>query len=169
MKATAWLLTLDGGLRVAVGERELMHIISEEVERSVVPGAPAYARELILWHNRLLPLFDVAAALHDQDAANEAIAQSTQRRAHILVVAGYQVSTESQIEFGVLPVCGLPERIDVTEDSGCELPSAAAVWRTLAHSCFQHPQHGAVPILNLRRMFAPAENRVRPLERSAIA
>ncbi len=165
MKANAWLLTLDGGLRVAVGERELIHIVSDEVERVVVPRAPRHASELILWQNRLLPLFDVAVALRDDDTATEATA--TEIGGNIIVIAAYQVSNESQVEFGALPVCGLPERIEVADDSGCELPSEPAGWRRLAHSCCEHRQHGAVPILDLHRMFAPNEIHCPPFERSA--
>jgi hypothetical protein len=166
MNATAWLLTLDGGLHVAVGERELMHIVSDEVERVFVPRTPVHTSELIVWQNRLLPLFNVAAALREEDTATEATAEATQRGGTIIVIAAYQASSESQVEFGALPVRGLPERIEVDDDSGCELPSDPPGWRRFAHSCCEHERHGAVPILDLHRMFAPDDNRNHPFERS---
>ncbi len=167
MKAAAWLLSLNGGLHVAVGERELTYIVSDEVERVFVPRAPSHVSELIVWQNRLLPLFDISAALQDDDAAGEAPAAPTETDGTIIVIAAYQVSDKRQVEFGALPVCGLPERIEVADDSGCDLPSELPGWRRLAHSCCELQSHGAVPILDLHRMFAPIENVDHPIDRIA--
>ena len=167
MKASAWLLTMDGGYYVAVGERELVHISLDELERVVVPGGSECNSEFIVWQNRRLPLFDVAAVLRDDNLANDSMAAAANNAGTIIVIAAYQLSNASQIEFGALPLRGLPERIEVADDSGCSLPPQLAGWRGLAHSCFKHQQHGAVPILNLGRVFAPDANRNYPLERSA--
>jgi hypothetical protein len=167
VKATAWLLTLGGGIHVAVGERELTYILSDDVERVSVPRAPAYAHELIVWQHRLLPLFDVAAALRDDDAATESSAEPNRNGGSIIVIAAYQVSNESQVEYGALTVCALPERIEVADDSGCELPSEPVGWRRLAHSCCELQPHGAIPILDLHRMFDPDVRSGNPFERRA--
>ena len=166
MKASAWLLTMNGGRRVAVGEGELVHIISDEAERVVVPGQSERIRECIVWQNRQLPLFDVADALRVDDSAGDSMATAATSSGTIIVIAAYQLSNASQVEFGALPVHALPERIEVADDSGCELPPESAGWRGLAHSCFKHQQHGAVPILNLGRVFASGENPGYPFERS---
>jgi hypothetical protein len=167
MKAAAWLLKLSGGLHVAVGERELTYIVSDEVERVFVPRAPSHVKELIVWQNRLLPLFDVSAALRDDHAAGDAPTAPTETGGTIIVIAAYQVSDERQVDFGALPVCALPERIEVTDDSACDLPPEPPGWRRLAHACCELQQHGAVPILDLHRMFAPNESIDYPIERNA--
>ena len=166
MKAAAWLLKLNGGLHVAVGERELTYIVSDEVERVFVPRAPSHVKELIVWQNRLLPLFDVSAALRDDHAAGDAPSAPTQTGGTIIVIAAYQVSDERQIDFGALPVCALPERVEVADDSACDLPSEPLGWRRLAHACCELQHHGAVPILDLHRMFAPNESIDYPIERN---
>ena len=166
MKAPAWLLTMNGGCRVAVGEGELVHIISGEVERVVVPGKSERITEFIVWQNRQLPLFDVVAALRFDNFAGGSMATAVSNSGAIVVIAAYQQSNSQQVEFGALPVYALPERIEVSDDSGCELPPESASWRGLAHSCFKHQQHGAVPILNLACVFAPGENPGYPFERS---
>ena len=166
MKASAWLLTMNGGRRAAVGERELVHIIADEVERVVVPGKSERIREFIVWQNRQLPLFDVAGALRLDDSASDSMATAADNSGAIIVIAAYQLSNASQVEYGALPVHVLPERIDVADDSGCELPPESAGWRGLSHSCFKHQQHGAVPILNLGRVFASGEKPGCPFEQS---
>jgi hypothetical protein len=166
MKASAWLLTMDGGYRAAVGERELIHIIADEVQRVVNPGGSEWFSEFIVWQKRQIPLFDVAAALRDDNLAGDPMAAAANNGGAIIVIAAYQRSNTSQIEFGAFSVRALPERIEVTDDSGCNLPPESARWRGLAHSCFKHQKHGAVPILNLGRVFAPDANPGYPLERS---
>ena len=157
---------MNGGRRVAVGEGELVHIISDEAERVVVPGKSERIREFIVWQNRQLPLFDVAAAVRVDHSAGDSMATAATISCTIIVIAAYQISNASQVEFGALPVHALPERIEVADDSGCELPPESAGWRGLAHSCFKHQQHGAVPILHLGRVFASGENPGYPFERS---
>jgi hypothetical protein len=166
MKASAWLLTMNGGRRVAVGEGEIVHIISGEVERVVVAGKSERIRECIVWQNRQLPLFDVAGALRVDHSAGDSMATAATSSGAIIVIAAYQLSNASQVEFGALPVHALPERIEVADDSGCELPPESAGWRRLAHSCFKHQQHGAVPILNLGRVFDSGEKCSYQFERS---
>jgi hypothetical protein len=160
MKASAWLLTIDNECHVAVGERELMHIIADEVEYVVAAGAPEGAGACIVWQNHQLPLFDVAAALRPDQAASGATVQPeiASGRA-IFAIAAYQHCNENQVKFGAIPVRALPERIEVADDSGCDLPPELAGWRVLAHSCFKHERLGAVPILNLVRVFATERNR----------
>ena len=157
---------MNGGCRVAVGEGELVHIISGEVERVFVPGKSEQITEFIVWQNRQLPLFDVADALRVDNSAGDSMATAVNNSGAIIVIAAYQLSNARQVDFGALPVHALPERIEVADDSGCELPPESAGWRGLAHSCFKHQQHGPVPILNLGRVFAPGENRSYPFERS---
>jgi len=159
-------LTMNGGCRVAVGEDEVVHIISGEVERVVVPGKSERITEFIVWQNRQLPLFDVAGALRVDNSAGDSMVTAVNNSGAIIVIAAYQLSNARQVDFGALTVHALPERIQVADDSACELPPESAGWRGLAHSCFKHQQHGAVPILNLGRVFA-GENRSDPFERSS--
>jgi hypothetical protein len=167
MKASAWLLTMNGGRCAAVGERELVHIISDEVERVDVPGVAERSNAFIVWQDRRLPLFDVTAALREHDFANDPVAVPARKSEAIIVIAAYQISNESQIRFGAIPVCVLPERIEVADNSGCDLPPQSTGWKGLAHSCFRHQRLGAVPILDLGRVFDFGRVCSDPFEKSA--
>jgi hypothetical protein len=50
----------------------------------------------------------------------------------------------------------VPERIQVVDEQACALPGSPAAWHQVAISCFEHPDHGAVPILDLPRLFSGA-------------
>jgi hypothetical protein len=48
----------------------------------------------------------------------------------------------------------VPERVRVTDEQACALPESPPGWHEVAISCFEHPDHGAVPILDLPRLFS---------------
>jgi hypothetical protein len=50
----------------------------------------------------------------------------------------------------------VPERIQVADEQACALPGSPAAWHQVAIACFEHPDHGAVPILDLPRLFSGA-------------
>lgn len=60
--STAWILTLDGALRAAVGGRELVYLI-EAPTLLDVPLSPPYCRQVLVWNENLLPVMDLAAYL----------------------------------------------------------------------------------------------------------
>jgi hypothetical protein len=167
--APAWLLTVNDGRHAAVGERELVHIVSDEVERVVGPTTSDRINECIIWQNRRLPLFDASANLRNNSFTNDLKALPAKPGKAIYVVAAYQLPEESQISFGAIAVLVLPERIEVSDETGCNLPPESTGWKELAHSCFKHQQFGAVPILDLVRVFGEGTNPGPYSERTADA
>jgi hypothetical protein len=141
--SAAWILALDGALRAAVGERELVHLI-EAPTLLDVPLSPYYCRQALVWNNALLPAMDLAAWLRQ--------GQPVQCRWPLAGVFAYQTKPGAEPAYGALLLAGIPERTRVADDSACALPKQPAGWRTLAVSCFKRGDD-PIPILDLPHLF----------------
>lgn len=139
----AWILALDGTLRAAVGERELIHLI--EIPTLLdVPLSPFYCRQALVWNRALLPAMDLAAWLHQKPSA--------QRGRTLAGVFAYQSKPGAEPAYGALLLAGIPERAHVNDNDACALPKQPAGWRTLAISCFKK-DHLSIPVLDLFCVF----------------
>jgi len=138
---TAWLMDFGHGRRAATGERLLVHIVPAPV-LAEVPRAPAHCRRVLVWENRLLPAWDVAAFLGAPPIASD--------RA-LAALAAYRGGADTgKARLGALLLPAPPVRIAVLDPRSRELPDAR--WRAIAKACFEHREE-AVPILDLARMF----------------
>lgn len=138
----AWILEMDGPLRAAVGERELVHLI-EMPALLEVPLCPDYCRHVLIWNDIVLPAMDLAAWLRGRSS----------RRARALAgVFAYQTRPGAKPEYGALLLAGIPARARVTDESACALPKNPRNWRAVAISCFRQDDH-AIPILDLPHIF----------------
>ena len=138
----AWVLVLDGQLRAAVGERELVQLI-EVPTLLEVPFCPYYCRHVLIWNDTVLPAMDLAARLQGQPL---------QRSRTLAGVFAYQTRRGAKPEYGALLLAGIPARVRVTNELACALPKKPPNWRILAISCFKQGDD-AVPILDLPRIF----------------
>lgn len=138
----AWILALDGQLRAAVGERELVHLV-EVPTLLEVPFCPPYCRHVLIWNDTVLPAMDLAAWLQGQPSP---------RSRTLAGVFAYQTQRGATPEYGALLLDGIPARIRVTNESACVLPKKPRNWRTVAISCFKQGDN-AVPILDLPHIF----------------
>ena len=152
--AAAWLLPIHGNRKVSVGERELIYILSDSALRARVPRAPAMVREVVAWQDKLIPLFSFAAVPGNSGAQHNSAGGDDD--ATIVAITAYQSSNAGHVEFGALELQSLPIRIEVSADSGCGLPDDDLAWQQFAISCHEHPRFGAVPILDLARIFGSA-------------
>ena len=140
--SAAWLLLLDGQMRAAVGERELVHLIEAPVLLEV-PVSPPWCRQVLVWNNTVLPTMDLAVWLRGQPV---------QRQQTLVGVFAHQQEPGAIPEYGALMLSAIPNRIRVTDDQACPLPKQPNHWRTLAISCFRWHDH-PVPVLDLPIIF----------------
>ena len=140
--SAAWVLTLAGQMHVAVGERELVHLI-EAPTLLEVPLSPYYCRQVLVWNDIVLPAMDLAAWLQGQPV---------QRWLTLAGVFAYQRRPGTTLEYGALLLAGIPTRARVADEQACPLPEPPAKWHALAISCFQQDNQ-PIPILDLPTIF----------------
>jgi hypothetical protein len=144
-KCTGWLLGFNGDSRVAIGQRELLHLI-DEPEMHEVPCAPAHARHVLFWEQGLLPVFDVGAW------SNLA---TTKAHGGIVAIVGFRSDANSPLALGGLLLMSAPRRIDVDDAWACPLPQDLAHLRSVSCACFES-EGQPVPVLDLSRLFTLA-------------
>lgn len=142
--SSAWMMSIDGDRRVAVGDLELVHVLPDEPELFPVLEAPAHCREVFLWEGRVLPVFDLALWFGGEREKNDEI--------HLSVLR-YRPAPGAPLAYGSLVIEGAPRQVLVSDRQACELPDGGGPWRHIAHACFDHGG-GPVPVLNLPRIFA---------------
>src|SRR5258706_16221559 len=101
----AWLFDFGAGLRAAVGGQHLAEYLRapEVVE---VPLAPALARGVLVWRERLVPLLDLGLLAGDDDGRGEP------RREPIgAIVLAYRQTPESPLQYGALALAAPPRGI----------------------------------------------------------
>ncbi|MDQ1315592.1 MAG: hypothetical protein QG662_1701 [Pseudomonadota bacterium] len=143
-ESTAWLLDFGDELFAAVGERELMHLVSQP-HLLTVPLSPQHCGSVLAWQKHLLPVWDIRTWLGQR---------SESEGDTLAAVVGYQHRPRQTPMFGVIALSSPPRRVIVKDTDACELPDGRS-WRTIARSCFLHGQQ-PVPILDLAAMFTQA-------------
>lgn len=141
--SAAWILTLDASLCAAVGQREMVFLIETPVLLDV-PLSPFYCCQAVVWKQRLLPVMDLAAWLHQNPALP--------RQQTLMGVFAYQTQAGAESAYGALRLAAIPDRTQVSDDQACALPKQPSGWPTLAISCFKHNEQ-PIPILDLPRIF----------------
>lgn len=139
----AWLLNLGGGQRAAVGLREVLHL-AYAPQLAAIPQTPPHCSRVLVFGERLLPAWDLAAWL--------AIA-APGRAANLAAIVGYQKERRGPVQLGALLIAEPPARIMVSDENAADLPPTPTRWRAIAMSCFRHDDQ-QVPILDLRLMFS---------------
>lgn len=145
VEAMAWIVTLDGGLRAAVAEREMIHLV-EHSTFETIPQTPLHCQQVLLWEGELLPVMDLTAWLTGQPAG----------RAHASVgIVGWQEGPGMAPQYGALLFTGPPEKVLVKDEQVCDLPEQPSGWEAVAISCFSHDGQ-PVPILDMPHIFSDA-------------
>lgn len=147
--ANAWLITLSGNHRVAVGEFEMIHVIPDAPPLFEVPKTPSYCCHVTIWERKIVPVMDLARRLLGDAPLTEC---SSAGSSTFLAVVAHQ--TEGRFQYGALLLNRVPARVRVDDDQACTLPEQLPGWRELALSCFEHKEYGPIPILDLVRIFA---------------
>ena len=125
-EATAWLLNFQNGLCASVGEREMMHLVESPV-LSDIPHTPDHCRQILIWQEEVLPVMDLMAWLTGQP--------TDQAQASVGIVA-WQDQPDEPPQYGALLFSGIPQKIRVTDDQFCDLPTDPVGWPAVSISCF---------------------------------
>ncbi len=142
-QANAWVLNLGGGHSMAIGEREMIHLVDQPRLESI-PHTPAHCHDVVLWEGEILPVMDMASWLGLDEG----------RRESVCVVA-WQPRPDVRPGIGALVFSGMPLRVLVDDDQACDLPETPAGWGRVAQACFTH-EGRPVPILDLAFVFSGA-------------
>jgi hypothetical protein len=145
MESIAWLLDFGDGELAAVGRRELLHLVPQP-EIFEVPRTPQHCSRVLIWQDRVVPVWDVRAWLSPE---------SRMESAPLAAIVGYQLRTREQPRFGAVLLVKPPGRIAVKDADACELADRQARWKELAISSFRHGED-PVAILDLPRMYSGA-------------
>ncbi len=146
----AWVLPIAESVHVAIGEFDMLHIITEWIKLHRVPHTPAYCHRILLWHGRVVPVFDIYNVICSAESARQV--QSLPRY-FICIVAYHSAAYADKVGYGALVLSALPYRATVTDGSCCDYPAGWDDWPLIAASCFQHPEHGPTPIVDLQKIF----------------
>ncbi|KOR31300.1 hypothetical protein TI04_01580 [Achromatium sp. WMS2] len=145
-EANAWLLDLGANLFAAVSERGLSYLLADTPKMVYIPNSPDYCCQVLLWEGAIIPVMDIARRIEQREAKRS-------KANELIVLASFQGSVNAPIEYGALILGDIPHRVRINDDQACELPEPKFLWQQLAVSCFQHEQHGPVPILDLSKIF----------------
>jgi len=148
----AWLLDIRGGMRVALGGHEMTHLIAQPAPLYPIPRAPAHCRCVVLWEDHVLPVVDLAALV---GAAEYGVGlRPLAGIDHLLGVVAFAPQRGAEASRVALMLDALPEGVTVDDADACERSDEVGVWRDYAVSGFRHPRYGAVPILDLFKLFS---------------
>jgi len=155
--AAAWILALGAERRAAVGIYEVLHILAYSPVLFRVPQAPPHCRSVILWEDRVVPVVDLRALI--TGGADTVASAGVAGLQQLVAIVAYQSDLSQPAEFGALLLAGLPVRATVTDADACEPDAGVTAWARFASSCFRHASYGAVPVLDLGRVFRPSAAR----------
>ncbi len=145
MSATAWLLTLNDGVRVALGSHWIREVIGEHERASystfTVPLMPNYCHQLMHWRNLLIPVLQLEGLVGKTPPALA--------RYHV-VVAISPLEGDKNLHYGVIVCSALPMQVTLQDNELVDYPQP--VWADYACSCFIY-QEDAVPILDTTKIF----------------
>lgn len=144
--ATAWIISLPGNVRVALGTAEFVHVLPETPGRISLPAAPLFLNEAISWDQGVVPVFNAGKF----SEGIERIAESV-----YFGIVRYRLQQSSPQRFGALKMSAIPKRVPVDDEMACDLPESLQRWQQFSVSCFK--LDGApVLVLDLASIFARA-------------
>jgi chemotaxis signal transduction protein len=138
------MLPLAASLHVAIGAGEIAHVLPASHPLQPLPMSPDWCRNAFQWHDRVLPLVDLPVLL---GPATEPVPGRA-----IVVVAW--PGTDALVHYGGLRLGGLPFARTVGDHQQCAYPDPVSRWESIASSCFEDPDCGTVPVLDLPRLFS---------------
>lgn len=111
--ADAWLLCAADNIQFSIGVHEAAEYIESPVLQHV-PLAPEYCKNIIFWHDMIVPVIDMNI-LHGNSA--------TTNYQHVMVIA-YQHKDHTPLAHVAFILASAPAKILVNDDDACELPES---------------------------------------------
>lgn len=143
MESTAWLLNFGGSHLAAVGKRELLHLVQQPTLFDV-PRTPRHCSRVMIWQNRMVPVWDIVDWLAPGSSAESA---------NLLAVFGYQSARRQVPRFGAMSLAVPPLRVAIADSLACELTLQQTAWRKITSSCFLY-EKTPTGILDLPLIFS---------------
>ena len=142
--SNAWLLECGDALTVAVSDHEIVECVQPE-RYFRIPGTPDYCCSVLAWQDKLVPVMDMAAALHDDHRA-----QSEWLFACLL---SYQLAPKQPLQYLALRISQAPQKIQVDDEQVCEVPTGgiSQLLASVSFCCFSHQQL-PVAILDIAKL-----------------
>ena len=138
----AWLLKCSDTVTIAVSDLEMVEYIDGPIQFEV-PGSPEYCSSVLLWHENLVPIMDVAVLLgHPPDEMKTRLSLLT-----------YQEIPGAALQQLAISVVRTPQKIRVDDGQACELPEEvnSSVLMPICLSCFSHDDQPVI-ILDIARI-----------------
>jgi chemotaxis signal transduction protein len=154
LENNGWVISLKGSWYAALGQHELVHVLPYSPVLYTIPQTPPHARHVIVWQEKILPVLDLATYLAEDGDAWFDTWTTEVLMENLVGIVAYRGFGGSETTLGALLLCNVPERVEVTDEQACELPAHLGRWAAVAISCFEHPNYGPVPILDLPRIFS---------------
>lgn len=148
--SNAWVLPIADSMQVAIGEYEMIHIITEWIKFNSVPHTPDYCNLTLVWQGNLVPVFDIYNFIYQSELVRDVKSMDVY---FVCIVAYSSVQHTDAVEYGAVLLSELPYRTIVTDDLFCDYPSGQDNWSDISTSCFQDKDHGAIPIIDLQKIF----------------
>ena len=143
--AVAWIVPLPGNMWIALGNLELVHVLTDVPAQSVVgDNGPAFLSETISWDGDTIPVFDAGKFGRGIEKTAETVYYGIVR---------YRPTPTSPQRFGALKMTSIPQRAPVEDKMACDLPESHYHWRPFSVSCFKLDGR-AVPVLDLATLFS---------------
>ena len=142
--SNAWLLKCDDALTVAVSDHEIVECVQPERYYSI-PGTPDYCCSVLAWQDKLVPVMDMAAALHGD--------HETQSEPLYVCLLSYQLAPKQPLQYLALRISQTPQKIQVDDEQVCELPpdGVSQLLASVSLCCFSHQQL-PVAILDIAKL-----------------
>jgi len=148
LRAPALLADVARGRTVAFAACATIELL-ERPDIVAVPGMAYYARGLLRWQRRLVPIIDLQTLLR-------AHADTPPAAPRYALVLAWQRIAGVALDHGAIGLAAPPRRIDVDADTAlCPLPLDSDLWPLLAVSCLRDGDQ-AVPIVDTAALFGSA-------------
>lgn len=139
----AWVMKIDEALYASVSQMELVHIV-DNPEPVLIPRAPVYCQNIIIWNDIILPVMDLSCLLSDS---------KPRATCNVVAVIIYRDS-KNEIQYGGISLANSPELEYVDNSQLCKLPNHKEKLQAISLSCFKSSDDHEVPILDISKVFS---------------
>lgn len=163
-KSRALQLRIADAAYVAIAPYELVELI-EHPATLVVPFAPPYCAEMLVWEGQAVAVFDLRALVRYVHPESFQASQTNDAPPlaallpHVLIAA-YQTAAATSLRYVGLRVAGVPQTVVVNDVDHAPLPLPA--WVPITAACFNDGLD-VVPIIDVQRLAQLAASEIEAL------
>ena len=143
-QVSAWYMQVDRTSRVAVGQQELVHIVSDP-DYIDVPQSPDYCKRVILVNNRIVPVIDISMLTNNT---------SSYHQHNAVAVAMYMHRQKKTLCYGGIQLTDMPQLKTVSNDMAAKQQDMQDKWRHICFSGIREANNEIIPVVNLSYLFS---------------